>query len=188
MIDLILAITVLGAVIFFGALLSIGNERQRKAIDGIREQAAYWAEQDLRLKRARAAYVVNVEDPRTWLVGIVSRVLGESPVLTSLLPWENEQARAMIAVCSDGRRLVMTPLQPRRFIQAIGPKSRSRLQRAEVGLLGDHPKRVPVYELSIVTAGAFFDIEASKAWQLVTGAPLGTERMYLFEVPPARSK
>ena len=55
MIDTIFAILVLGAVIFFGALLSIGNERQRKAIDGIREQASYWAEQDLRLKRARAA-------------------------------------------------------------------------------------------------------------------------------------
>ncbi len=187
MIDVILAISVLGAVIFFGALLSIGNERQRKAIDGIREQASYWAEQDLRLKRARAAHEVHVDDPRTWLAGIVSRVFGESPVLTSLLPWENEEARAMIAACSDGRRLVMTPLQPRRFIQAIRPKSRSRLQQAEVGVLGDHPKRVPVYELSIVTAGAFFDIEASKVWLQVTGAPLGSERMYLFEVPPAHS-
>jgi hypothetical protein len=187
MLDTIFAVCVLGAVIFFGALLSIGNERQRKAIDGIREQASYWAEQDLRLKRARAAHDVQVDDPRAWLTGIVSRVIGESPILTSLHPWENEEARAMIAICSDGRRLVVTPLPPRRFLQAIRPKSRSRLQQAEVGVLGDHPKRVPVHELSIVTAGAFFDIEAAKAWQLLTGVPLGAERLYLFEVPPTRS-
>jgi hypothetical protein len=187
MLDMIFAVSVVSGVIFFGALLSIGNERQRRAIDGIREQASYWAEQDLRLKRARAAHEVQVDDPRAWLAGIISRVLGESPVVTALLPWENDDARAMVAVCSDGRRWVMTPLQPRRFIQAIRPRSRSRLQQAEVGVLGDHPKRVPVHELSIVTAGAFFDIEAAKAWQQVTGAPLGAERMYLFEVPPARS-
>ena len=187
MLDVIFAVSVLGAVIFFGALLSIGNERQRKAIDGIREQASYWAEQDLRLKRARAVHEVQVHDPRAWLTGIISRVTGESPILTSLHPWENDEARAVVAVCSDGRHLVLTPLQPRRFIQAIRPKSRSRLQRAEVGLLGDHPKRVPVHELNIVTAGAFFDIEATKAWQQVTGAPLRAERLYLFEVPTARS-
>ena len=31
---------ILGAVIFFGALISAGNERQHKALDGIQEQAA----------------------------------------------------------------------------------------------------------------------------------------------------
>ncbi len=183
MLDVIFAASVLGAVIFFGALLSVGNERQRKAIDGIREQAAYWAEQDLRLKRARAAREVHVENPSLWLAGVVARVIGESPAFTSLYPWENDGARAMIAVCSDGRRFVMTPLLPRRFIQAIRPKSRGRLQQAEVGLLGDHPNRVPVHELSIVTVGAFFDLEAAQAWQQVTGAQLKAERMYLFEVP-----
>ncbi|MBM3126281.1 MAG: hypothetical protein FJZ87_14635 [Chloroflexi bacterium] len=184
MLDVIFAVSVLGAVIFFGALLSVGNERQRKAIDGIREQTAYWAEQDLRLKRARAAREVRVEDPGAWLAGVVARVIGESPAITSLYPWENEGTRAMIAVCSDGRRFVMTPLHPRRFIQAIQSRSRGRLQKAEVGLLGDHPKRIPVYELSIVTAGAFFDLEAAQAWQQVTGTQLGAERLYLFEVPP----
>ena len=53
--DAVLAIFVLGAVIFFGALISAGNERQRKALDGIREQTALWAMQDLRLKREKLA-------------------------------------------------------------------------------------------------------------------------------------
>ena len=36
--EILLAIVVASAVIFFGALISMGNERQRKAIDGLREQ------------------------------------------------------------------------------------------------------------------------------------------------------
>lgn len=35
MTDLLLAAVVLGAVMAFGALISIGNERQRRAIDAI---------------------------------------------------------------------------------------------------------------------------------------------------------
>jgi hypothetical protein len=170
-------------MLFFGALLSAGNERQRRAIDGIREQAARWAEADLRLKRAQAARDVKVDDPISWLAGVISRVLGESPVLTNLTVWEHEDARAMVAVCSDGRRMVVTPLLPDRFLKVLRTRSRSRLARAEVGLLGDYPKRVPVHELSIISAGAFFDLEAAQAWHQITGASLSAERLYLFEVP-----
>ena len=38
MTDAIFATLVLGAVIFFGALISVGNERQRKAIDALQIQ------------------------------------------------------------------------------------------------------------------------------------------------------
>ena len=55
MFETIMFLSVLAAVLFFGVLISIGNERQRKAIDGIREQAARWAETDIRLKRAKHA-------------------------------------------------------------------------------------------------------------------------------------
>ena len=61
--EIILAIVVGVAVIFFGALISAGNERQRKAIDGLREQVVLWAMQDLRLKRERLARDVHVDDP-----------------------------------------------------------------------------------------------------------------------------
>ena len=40
MLDILFALAVLAAVIIFGALISMGNERQRRAIDGLREQAA----------------------------------------------------------------------------------------------------------------------------------------------------
>jgi hypothetical protein len=41
--DFVSLFMVIAAVLFFGALISVGNERQRKAIDGIREQASFWA-------------------------------------------------------------------------------------------------------------------------------------------------
>jgi hypothetical protein len=51
--EITLAVVVAAAVIFFGALISTGNERQRKAIDGLREQVIMWAMQDLRIKREK---------------------------------------------------------------------------------------------------------------------------------------
>jgi hypothetical protein len=188
MIDVLFALSVLAAVIFFGALISVGNERQRKAIDGIREQAGHWAEQDLRLKRARAMRDVRIPDARQWFTGVVSRLLGTSPQVLALNPWEENDLKALVCPCQDGRKLVVTPVPPLHFIHAVRVNGRSRLAKAEVGLLGNRPQRVPVYEMNLVTCGPFFDLEAKLAWQQVCGSPLDAERLYLFEVPPTRSR
>ena len=64
--EIILAIVVASAVIFFGALISMGNERQRKAIDGLREQVVLWAVQDLTIKREKLSRSVSVANPLEW--------------------------------------------------------------------------------------------------------------------------
>jgi hypothetical protein len=184
MLDVLFALSVLAAVIFFGALISVGNERQRKAIDGIREQASFWAEQDLRLKRARAMRDVRVPDACQWLNGVTARLLGTSPQLLALNLWEENGLKAVVCPCENGRKLVVTPVPPAHFVKAVRVNGRSRLAKAEIGLLGDHPQRVPVHEMNIVTCGSFFDLEAKLAWQQVCGSPLDAERLYLFEVPP----
>ena len=56
--EIMLAIVVALAVIFFGALISMGNERQRRAIDNLREQVVNWAQQDLLLKHAELARAI----------------------------------------------------------------------------------------------------------------------------------
>jgi hypothetical protein len=188
MLDVVFALSVLAAVIFFGALISVGNERQRKAIDGIRDQAAHWAEQDLRLKRARAMRDVRVADARLWFMAVAARLLGTLPQVLTMNPWEAGDLKALVCPCQDGRKLVVTPVPPSRFIQAVRVSGRSRLAKVEVGLLGDRPKQVPVYEMNIVTCGPFFDLEAKQAWQQVCGSSLDAERLYLFEVPPTRSR
>jgi len=185
--DFISLFLVIAAVLFFGALISLGNERQRQAIDALRERASRWAEQDLRLKRARAMREVRVPDARQWLEGVTSRLLGVPPRLLSLSPWAQNGLKAIVSPCQDGRTLVLTPTLPAQFVKAIQVRG-SRLQKAEVGLLGDHPKRVPVHEMNIVTCGPFFDLEAKLAWHAVTGGPLDAERLYLFEVLPVHPR
>lgn len=186
MLDIVFAVSVLAAVLFFGALISMGNERQRKAIDGLREQAVRWSEADLRLKRVRALHSFRSQEPMEWLDGVVTRLLGTSPTLISLSSWQQNDTQALLGLCQDGRHLVVTPIPVERFIKAIRSKSHSRLQKAEVGILGDHPRRIPVYEMNIVTAGEFFDMEATICWEKVTGKRMEIERLFLFEVPPMR--
>ena len=50
-----MALVVVIAVLIFGALISLRNELQRKAIEGLREQAALWAVQDIKIKREKLA-------------------------------------------------------------------------------------------------------------------------------------
>lgn len=184
--DLFLTVSVLGAVLLFGALLSIGHERQRRAIDRLAEQAAHWAEGDLRLKRASAARQALVPEATDWLQALATRVLGEASPVLSLTPWRaGDQPRALLGLCADGRRLVLTPLPPARFLPLV-QTGHGRASRAEVGLLGSQPRRVPVVTCSIVNAGVFFDLEAAQVWQRLTGTPLAAERLYLFEVPAPR--
>jgi len=74
--EIILAIVVATAVIFFGALISMGNERQRRAIDDLREQTVLWAMQDLRIKREKLARDVRIDDPIGWLNRITVKSVG----------------------------------------------------------------------------------------------------------------
>ena len=74
--ETILAVMLATAVILFGTLISLGNERQRKAIDGLREQVFLWAVQDLKIKREHLVRTVQVPDPLDWLNKITSKIRG----------------------------------------------------------------------------------------------------------------
>lgn len=190
MLDTILAIVVLLAVLLFGALMVAGNERQRKAIDGLNTSYSRWAEHDLIIKRAAAARSVRVEDPKAWLDNIATQVFGLSPKITTLSPWEAGDARAMVAICPDGRKLVVTPIPPTSFRKMITARKRqgaaAAIARTTVGILGLRPGSVPFHELNIISAGTFFDIEAGLAWEKLFYEKLGVDRLYMFEVPPER--
>jgi hypothetical protein len=183
--ETIFGLSTLLAVVLLGALISMGNERQRRAIDGIRQQAANWAAEDLRLKRGKLAREVSVEDPRVWLDVVANRVLGISPRLVQLTTHQQSEAQVLVGVCGDRQRLLLSPLPKRALVKALYDrrKQKGRLGKMSVGLLGDRPRRVPVHELTIVNAGVFFDLEAETVWQDLFGAPLGTDRLYLYLAP-----
>jgi len=192
MLDTILAFVVLFAVLLFGALMVAGNERQRKAIDGLNISYSRWAEHDLMIKRAAAAKTVRVEDPKAWLDNIATQVFGLSPKTTTLSPWDAGEAKAMVAICPDGRKLVVTPILPVSFLKMITVRKRkgaaAAIARTTVGILGSRPGKVPCYELNIISAGTFFDVEAGQAWEKLFNEKLGVDRLYMFVVPPERAQ
>ena len=192
MLDTILAVIVLLAVTLFGALMVAGNERQRKAIDGLNTSYSRWAEHDLMIKRAAAAKTVRVEDPKAWLDNIATQVFGLSPKITTLSPWDAGEAKAMVAICLDGRKLVVTPILPGLFRKMISTRKQKGaaavIARTTVGILGNRPGNVRFHELNIISAGTFFDIEAGLAWEKLFNEKLGVDRLYMFEVPAERAQ
>ncbi len=74
--DILIGTSLLIAIVLLGALITAGNERQRKALDGIREQVEAWAQEDILIKREKVARSIQVEAPLAWLEKDCSRCFG----------------------------------------------------------------------------------------------------------------
>jgi hypothetical protein len=178
--EIILAIVVASAVIFFGALVSLGNERQRKAIDGLQEQVVLWAVQDLRIKREHLARTVQVPDPLDWLNKAVSKVYGYDLQLQVIEMSEEPPALVCISAAGGGR-ITITPLSPT-DLRRIGAGRQKRLSR----FARHHPllllrKGASVHELSLLNGGLLFDLELPLAWKGLTGKdPDMTGRLWIY--------
>ncbi len=170
--DAVFAILVLGAVIFFGALISAGNERQRKAIDGIREQTAQWAMQDLRIKREKFAREVKVDDPVAWLNRVVAKVVGEDLGLVVTEVFENPHA--LVCTAKDGRKVLLSPASPD-DIRRLNLQKKSRLsQFGYVHPLLKLSRDTRKMELSILNSGVMFDLELIIAWKMLSRIDIGS--------------
>ena len=170
--EIILAIIVTITVIFFGALISVGNERQRKAIDGLREQVVFWAMQDLRIKRERLARNVNVEDPIGWLNGIATKVCGYDMNLQVIETFDRPQA-IICALTEGDSKIIFSPLAPN-DIRQIRRDKRSRLSPyEEQNPLLSLPRNTTFHEISVLNCGPMFDLELSLAWKGLSGQSLG---------------
>lgn len=179
--EIILAIVVASAVIFFGALVSMGNERQKKAIDGLREQVALWAMQDLKIKREHLTRDVQVPDPLGWLNKAASRVCGYDLKLQVLEIFEEPQS----LVCTSGDGSVKITFSP------FSPTDLRRLKSSKQNRLSQFtghnpflflPKKVNTYELSVLNGGDLFDLELTLAWKAVTGLDLElSTQLWIYE-------
>ena len=179
--ELLLALAVITAVIIFGALISLGNERQRRAIDELREQAVLWAIQDLRIKREHLAREVRVDDPLGWLNQMIARVAGHNMGLTVSEFFDNPQV--LVCTAGDSRKVALSLASPKdvlRYQQA----SKSKLSRAgNVHPLMSLPRNVEVVELSMLNGGLLFDLELEIAWRGLTGRQINQESslfLYIF--------
>jgi len=180
--EILLAIVVASAVIFFGALISMGNERQRKAIDGLREQMVLWAVQDLKIKRKHLVQMVQVPDPLGWLNKVTSKVCGYDLKLQVFEVFEEPQS--LICTTSDGNvKVVFSPHSPA-DIRRIKSGRKSRLLR----FAGQNPlfylsKGVIFHELSVLNNSQLFDLELSYVWKAITDQNLDSvDRLWAYIV------
>lgn len=180
--DVMLAVLVPGAVIFFGALISLGSERQRRAIDALRGQVVLWAIQDLRLKREHLAREVKVDDPLGWLNRLVSKAWGSEAHLQVVEAHEHPQA--LVCASHNARRVIFSPLSPAE-IRAWKRTRKGRLGRFTNGNpLLDLPRGVQILEFSILNGGMSFDLELPLAWKGLTGQTHDQiERIWMFQFP-----
>ncbi len=179
--EIILAIVVGLAVIFFGALISMGNERQRRAIDNLREQVVLWAMQDLRLKRERLARDVHVDDPLGWLNKIAAKVCGYDLNIQIVEAFDKPQS--LVCASGDGSsKLVFTPLSPVDIRNIKNGKHNRLAQFAGRNPLLSLPRDVKIHEISVLNGGILFDLEIPLAWKGLTGQRLeSVNRLWIFE-------
>jgi hypothetical protein len=182
--EIILAIVVAVAVIFFGALISMGNERQRKAIDNLGEQVVRWAVQDLKIKREHLAREARVQDPIRWLTEVSGKVTGRSLSLHLVEVFDEPQAILCQSPNID-TTIIFSPLSPKEV------RRRMSAGKGKLDSLNSHPlqkfsTRWVVHELSVLNAGILFDIELTLAWKALAGQEISTSDrlwMYVQEIP-----
>lgn len=166
--EIILAIVVASAVIFFGALISMGNERQRRAIDGLREQVVLWAVQDLKIKREHLARTVQVLDPLGWLNKTASKVCGYD--LNLQVIEVNEYPRVLICKAEENSaRVVFTPHSPSEIRVMKRAKHNQLSQYTDRNPLLSFSRNVTTFECSALNNGILFDLELPLVWKGLTG-------------------
>lgn len=169
------------STIFFGALISLGNERQRKAIDGLRDQALLWAMQDLKLKREKLAREIRIDDPLVWFGRLISKATGNN--LQLQFSGSFDDPMSLIFESED--------LREKFIVSPMPPSDLRRIKRRKAGRLSNISSGNPMnnlscnsvhHDLSVLICGTFFDLELQEAWKGLTGCDLGqVDRVWLYE-------
>ncbi len=178
--ELLLALAVITAVIIFGALISLGNERQRRAIDALREQVVLWAIQDLRIKREHLVREVQVDNPLEWLNRNAAKACGYDLKLQVIEAFD--KPRTLVCSTGDGsEHVIFTPVSPD-DIRRFRNDKRDRLSRITTqSPLLRLPRKATGYELSTLNGGMVFDLELALAWTGLTGqGSESMERLWMY--------
>lgn len=169
MTDLFLAVVVLAAVIAFGALISVGNERQRRAIDALHQAYKQWAVQDLRLKRGTVSTQIRIENLTAWLTKTTSLAFGRKSMVMDYQLHNTPVSTVEFHDAEVGTTIVCTLESPDVLLPILRKKRqvlRGELRSNPLYLVG---RKTPAVELSMLNAGAMFDIELPIAWHTLTG-------------------
>ncbi len=185
MLEVVLAVSVLAAVVVVGVLISIGNERQRKAIEQLRDDVRNWALGDLEIKRETASRDIEIIDPLAWLNETARKATGSAWELRAIAK-VLDNPEGIVVTASDGGYLLFSPVQPSQVKKLL----KTPLRRTKTGPLPSEFRmatrgrtNMEYYELSALTAGIFFDLEADRVWRMVADRPLNSNRLWLYQFP-----
>jgi len=181
-IDYLVALPVFVAVVVFGALIVIGNERQKRELARIREVEERWAEQDLRIKRGKLARETKIEEPVAWLNAAVSKAMNVSVVLTAREVLTNPDAVAFVD-SESGRKFIFTLLPPAHIRKLAKKRKSSKTSR----LSATHPllpvrRGTEIVELNMLNGGLLLDLELPQAWRALAGKDTTAERLWVYIV------
>ena len=180
--DLFLSIIVIAAVVAFGALISVGNERQRKAIDRLHIAYKQWAIQDLRFKRGTVASQIQINDLQVWLTKATTLGLGRKTTIMDIQKHKTPVPTVEMHDSETGKTLVCVVETPDTVTNLL-----KRGQSVLRGDLRSNPlfrvsKKTPVVELSMLNAGSLFDVELPVAWQMLTDDVTETGSLWTYIV------
>jgi hypothetical protein len=187
-IEMLFVATVIIVALLAG-LITVGLERQRREMEHIRREIESWAEEDLEIKRVKLKPQVKVADAREWFNTCTARVMGADPAIVRF-PVEQASGEPRVLAGEDaaGRRYLLSAHTPD-AIRRIPAPSRwpwsSRLTRFGRSLhpLVPLPWRIEHYELSTLSCGIAFDLEAALVWKQLTGEELKMKALWLYILP-----
>lgn len=182
MTDLLLAVVVIGAVIAFGALISVGNERQRQAIDTLHQAYKQWAVQDLRLKRGVISSQIQIDDLTAWLTRTTSLAFGRKTNVMDCQVHHTPVAAVEFREAESGATVVFALESPQVLMPMLKKKSSAIRGNLDLNPLLRVGKKTPVVELSILNAGMMFDMEFPVAWNSLTGQATQADVVWAYIV------
>lgn len=178
--DYLLAVPVFIAIIIFGGLIVVGNERQKRELYRIRQVAEKWAMEELRIKRGQAARQTQIPDPIKWLSAAASKAVEDANV--SLYSQQTYSAPEALSFLDEktSRKYVFTLIAPDPIRQLAKKRNKKTARLGQVHPLAHVTRKAAVIEMNMLTAGLLFDIELPIAWQQLTGETTTAEKMWLY--------
>jgi len=180
MTDWFLAVVVVGAIISFGALISVGNERQRRAIDALHQAYKQWAVQDLRLKRGTVSAQTRIEDLTAWLTKATSLAFGRRTIVMDYQLHNTAVTTVEFHDAEVGKTVVCTLESPdvlKTILKKKRPVLRGELRSNPIFRVG---RKTPAVELSMLNAGSMFDVELPIVWNTLTGQVTESDTLWAY--------
>lgn len=182
--DIIIIIIIVGLL---GILITLGNERNRAAIEQINKTAQDWAVQDLRMKRGATAKSIEVTDPVSWFNKASSRALEEQVDLAHAGSFADVPSCVVFSEANSGKIFIYSPHSAKdlRQILRTASKKSNRLDDVNTNPLAMKlPKTAEktAVLMNIVNAGVLFDLELATVWPQYTRQTPNFESLWLYRL------